>query len=152
MGSCSFHLDGCHSSFHPGRNSIRLPPLAPFHPASTITSGCATFAIPSGCRHFPPGCITSGILLRRHSTLMFHIRNSNAGWERREFQLPRSHISGSSNSAYPESFAYILPVPWCSPEASRYLPPTFWDIFLRCFPKASRYVRPTIEIFWDILL
>ena len=27
----------------------------------------------------------------------------DAGWERRAFQLPRSDISGSSNSAYPES-------------------------------------------------
>ena len=70
----------------------------------------------------PPGCITSGIMLRRHSTRMFHIRNSSpptfhpdfshpapdAGWERRAFQLPRSNISGSSDSAYPESFAAIL--------------------------------------------
>nr|CAN70018.1 hypothetical protein VITISV_009525 [Vitis vinifera] len=70
----------------------------------------------------PPGCVTSGILLRRHSTRMSHIRNSSpppfhpnilhstldAGWERRAFQLPRSDISGSSESAYPESFAAIL--------------------------------------------
>ncbi|RVW71898.1 hypothetical protein CK203_058392 [Vitis vinifera] len=32
----------------------------------------------------------------------------DAGWERRAFQLPRSDISGSSDSAYPESFATIL--------------------------------------------
>ena len=32
----------------------------------------------------------------------------DAGWERRAFQLPRSDISGSSDSAYPESFAAIL--------------------------------------------
>ena len=52
---------------------------------------------------------TSGIA---HSTRMSHIRNSSpptfhpdishpaldAGWERRAFQLPRSDISGSSNS------------------------------------------------------
>ncbi|RVW73184.1 Retrovirus-related Pol polyprotein from transposon 17.6 [Vitis vinifera] len=70
----------------------------------------------------PPGCLTSGILLRRHSTRMSHIRNSSpppfhpdilhpaldAGWERRAFQLPRSDISGSSDSAYPKSFAAIL--------------------------------------------
>ena len=70
-------------------------------------------------------------LLRRHSTRMYHIRNSSpptfhqdishpapspdishpaldAGWERRAFQLPRSDISGSSDSAYPKSFAAIL--------------------------------------------
>ena len=79
----------------------------------------------------PPGCITSGILLCRHSTRMSHIRNlhrrhsiqksapppfhpdishptPDAGWERRAFQLPRSTISGSSDSAYPQSFAAIL--------------------------------------------
>ena len=57
---------------------------------------------------FPPGCLSSGIMLCRHSTQMFHILNFDAGWERRAFQLPRSHISGSSDSAYPESFADIL--------------------------------------------
>ena len=70
----------------------------------------------------PPGCIISGIWLRRHSTRMSHIRNSSpstfhpdishsaldAGWERRAFQLPRSDISGSSDSAYPGSFAAIF--------------------------------------------
>ena len=66
--------------------------------------------------------LTSGILLCRHSTRMSHIRNSSpptfhpdishpaldAGWERRAFQLPRSDVSGSTDSAYPESFAAIL--------------------------------------------
>ncbi|RVW24719.1 Retrovirus-related Pol polyprotein from transposon RE1 [Vitis vinifera] len=37
-----------------------------------------------------------------------HIWNSDAGWEKRAFQLPRSHISGSTYSTYPESFAAIL--------------------------------------------
>ena len=79
--------------------------------------------IPSGCLHFPPGCITSGILLppsfhpnvshpefccRRHSIQMYYIRNSDAEWERRAFQLSRSDISGSSDSAHPESFSAIL--------------------------------------------
>ena len=32
----------------------------------------------------------------------------DAGWERRVFQLPRSDISGSSDSAYSESFAAIM--------------------------------------------
>ena len=32
----------------------------------------------------------------------------DAGWERKAFQLPRSDISESSDSAYPESFAAIL--------------------------------------------
>ena len=117
--------------------------------------------IPSNCRHFPPGCITSGIRLpppfhpdvhiqnsataaippgcphpefscRRHYTRMFCIRNSDARWERRAFQLPRSHVSRSAYSAYPESFAAILHSAAMSPEASRYVRPTFWDI-LRYF-------------------
>ena len=29
----------------------------------------------------------------------------DTGWERKAFQLPRSDISGSSDSAYPENFA-----------------------------------------------
>ncbi|WKA07176.1 hypothetical protein VitviT2T_025034 [Vitis vinifera] len=66
----------------------------------------------------PPECLTSRILLRRHSTRMSHIRHTpspdishlapDTGWERRAFQLPRSDISGSSDSAYPESFAAIF--------------------------------------------
>ena len=70
----------------------------------------------------PPRCLSSGILLRRHFTRMSLIRNSSpqtfhpdilhpapdAGWERRVFQLPRLDISGSSDSAYLESFTVIL--------------------------------------------
>ena len=61
-------------------------------------------------------------LLCRHSTRMSHIQNSapptfypdvshpalDAGWERRAFQLSRSDIFGSADSAYPESFAAIF--------------------------------------------
>ena len=58
MGSCSFHPDGNHSSFHPGRNYIRLPPLhstaTTFHPDVHIRNSTAT--------DIPPGCFTSGIL------------------------------------------------------------------------------------------
>ncbi|RVW63846.1 hypothetical protein CK203_055620 [Vitis vinifera] len=45
----------------------------------------------------------------------------DTGWERKAFQLPRSDISGSSDSAYPENFAAILHMSRCSPEASRYV-------------------------------
>ena len=107
-----------------------------------------------------PGCLTSGILLRRHSTRMSYIRNSalppfhpdvlhpefcsaaippgcltsstfhpdishpapDAGWESRAFQLPRLDMFGSSDSAYPEPFCIV---PRYSPEASRYVRPTF---------------------------
>ena len=102
MGSCTFH---------PGRNSIRLPPfytrlLPPFHPAAKKLSTRLP-PLPLRCRHFPPGCITSGNLLTPFHPDV-HIRNSDAGWERRTFQLPRSHISRSAYSSYPESFAAIL--------------------------------------------
>ena len=89
--------------------------------------------IPSGCRHFHPdvshpefystaailsGCLTSEILLPppfhldvSHPEFCYcrhYIRNSDAGWERRAFQLPRSDISRSADSAYPENFTAIL--------------------------------------------
>ncbi|KAL6328809.1 hypothetical protein AAG906_003826 [Vitis piasezkii] len=87
-------------------------------------TGCLTSKFFSTTFH---GCLTSGILLRRHSTGIFHIRHlPDAEWERRAFQLPRSNIFGSADSAYPESFAAIFcTMPRCSPEASRYLRPTF---------------------------
>nr|CAN60234.1 hypothetical protein VITISV_016498 [Vitis vinifera] len=82
----------------------------PFHPDVLHLEFCSAA--------IPPGCLTSGILLRRHSTRMSHIRHTpspdishpapDAGWERRAFQLPRLDISGSSDSAYPESFVAIL--------------------------------------------
>ncbi|RVW20112.1 hypothetical protein CK203_115703 [Vitis vinifera] len=85
-----------------------VPPL--FHPDVLHSEFCSAA--------IPPGCLTSGILLRRHSNRMSHIRHTphpdilhpapDAGWERRAFQLPRSDISKSSDSAYPESFADIL--------------------------------------------
>ena len=52
------------------------------------------------------------------------------GWERRTFQLPRSDMSRSSNSTYPESFSLSIQCSGISPEASWYFWPTFWDILL----------------------
>ena len=82
----------------------------PFHPDVLHLEFCSVA--------IPPGCITSGILFRRHSTRMSHIRHTpspdishlthDARWERRAFQLLRSDTSGSSDNAYPESFAAIL--------------------------------------------
>ena len=60
MGSCSFHLDWNHNSFHPGRNSIRLPP--PLHPVAA-TLHPATATLHPNAATFHPGCITSGNLL-----------------------------------------------------------------------------------------
>ena len=42
--------------------------------------------------------------VRRHFTFWY----LTAGWERRTFQLLRSDISGSSDSAYPESFSLSI--------------------------------------------
>ena len=108
MGSCTFH---------PGRNSIRLTP--PFHHVAATLHPTAA-AIPSGCRRFPPGCITSRNLLPPfhpdvshpefwpgdipHSPDVSHPADIS-GWEKRVFQLPRSSISESTDSAHPKSFA-----------------------------------------------
>ena len=95
-----------------------------FHPDVSHPEFCSA--------DIPSGCLTSEILLRRHSIRIFRIRRLTpdgrggrfnfpsqtypdpligyftsgcltAGWERRAFQLPRSDMSGSSDSAYPES-------------------------------------------------
>ena len=89
---------------------IQYSAPSPFHPDISHPEFCSAAIL--------PGCLTSGILLHRHSTRMSHIRHTpssdishpapDAGWERRVFQLPRSDISKSSDSAYPESFATIL--------------------------------------------
>ncbi|RVW93887.1 Retrovirus-related Pol polyprotein from transposon RE1 [Vitis vinifera] len=106
----------------PFHSDISLPPL---HPAVAITSGC---------RHFPPGCITFRILLPPpfHPDILHSA--PNAGWERRAFQLPRSAISGSSDSAYPESFAAIFAQ--CR------------GVLLKLPNMRDRH----FEIFWDILV
>ncbi|WJZ99926.1 hypothetical protein VitviT2T_018331 [Vitis vinifera] len=85
MGSCSFHPGRNYTwlpPLHPGRNYIRLPPLHP--------GGNYIWMSP-----LHPAA--------RHYTQLF-----TSEWERRAFQLPRSHISGSAYSAYPESFPAIL--------------------------------------------
>ena len=106
----SFHPDGNHSSFHPGRNSIRLPP----HSTQVgIPSSCRRHSIwlpPLSTRMYhirkstsaaiPPGCLTFGTF---HPDILHPAHD--AGWARRAFQLPRSDISGSADSAYPENFA-----------------------------------------------
>nr|CAN76131.1 hypothetical protein VITISV_009307 [Vitis vinifera] len=99
MGSCTFH---------PGRNSIWLPRHSIRLPRHSIrlrhfTPGCRRH-LTSGCRRFHPDVLHPEICCH-HSTRMYCIRNSGAGWEKREFQLPRSDISGSTDSAYPENFA-----------------------------------------------
>ena len=78
----------------------------------------------------PPGCITSGILLRRHSIRIFRIRRLTPGGRGGRFNFP--------GRTYPDLLIALTrrvsqpfcTVPQCSPEASRYLRPTFWDILL----------------------
>ena len=85
---------------------------------------------------FPPGCLSSGIMLCRHSTRMSHIRNSAPP----PFHPDVSHLAHSirrrfnfPGRAYPDALIastwrvsqIFCTVPRCSPEASRYLRPTF---------------------------
>ena len=65
--------------------------LTPLHPTTSLTPGYRHYT------RLPP-----------HSTRMFTSRILTTGRERRAFELPRSHISRSAYSAYPESFATIL--------------------------------------------
>ena len=127
MGSCSFHPDGNHSSFHPGRNSIRLPPLHPV--AATFHPGCITSGIllplpfhpdvshlEFCCAAIPPGCFTSVIL------------TPDGRGER--FNFP-GHTYPDHLIALTRRVSQIFcTVSRCSLEASRYLRPTFGDILL----------------------
>ena len=85
-----------HSSFHPGRNSIRpiFHLLRISHIRCLQPDGRGGRFNFSGQTCLDPliGYFTSGL---------------TAGWEKRTFQLPRSDISGSSDSAYPESFLSV---------------------------------------------
>nr|CAN77308.1 hypothetical protein VITISV_017491 [Vitis vinifera] len=63
-----------------------------------------TSEILSGQRSTFSGYFTSGILSDRRSIFSgYFTSGADAGWERRAIQLPRSDMSGSSDSAYPES-------------------------------------------------
>nr|CAN76406.1 hypothetical protein VITISV_016040 [Vitis vinifera] len=98
QGEGSLHLahadgppcDAQNSSFHPGRNSIRptFHLLRIFHIQNFV---------------------------RRRFTFSGYL---TSGWERRTFQLPRSDMSGSFDSAYPESFSLSIQCNGISPEAS----------------------------------
>ena len=99
------------------------------HPAAPpFTSYCAAIYIQLPPLYtllppLPPRCITSGTLLSSfypdvshpefwsgdvpHSPDVSHLTDIFR-WEKRAFQLPRSDISGSVDSAHPEDFAAIL--------------------------------------------
>ena len=94
---------------HPA--TLHYTRLSPLHPAAATFHSDVSHPEFCCCRHFPSGCITSWIMLSPPLSIQIsYIRNSTAGWERRAFCI----------------------VPRCSPEASWYLRPTFWDI-LRYF-------------------
>ena len=103
-----------------------------FHPDVSHPEFC--------CVAIPPGCITSGILLRRHSTRMSHIRNSAAadippGCFTSGILTPdgRGERFNFPGHTYPDPLIALTwrvsqsfcTVPRCSPEASRYRRPTF---------------------------
>ena len=67
-------------------------------------SGYLTSGILSGQHSTFSGYLTSGIMSGRRSTFSGYSHPApDTGWERRAIQLPRSDMSGSSDSAYPES-------------------------------------------------
>ena len=107
---------------------------SPFHPDVLHPEFCSAV--------IPPRCLTSEILLRRHSTRMSHIRHTpspdishpvpDVGWEMRRFNFPSQTYPDPLIALTQRVSQPFCTVPRCSPEASRYLQPTFWDI-LRYF-------------------
>ena len=121
---------------------IRNSAPSTFHPDVSHPEFSST-DIPPGLSHpefcsadIPPGCLSSGILLRRHSTRMSHIRNSSpptfhrARWERLDTGwegLTPDGKGGRFNfpgQIYPDHLIAL------TRRASRYVRLTFWDIFL----------------------
>ena len=82
------------------------------------------------CAAIPLGCLTSGILLRRHSIRIFHIQHLTPDGRGERFNFP--------GQTYPDPLIALIrrvsqifcTMSRCSPEASRYLRPTFLDILL----------------------
>ena len=142
----TFHPDISPPTFHPDKGArchstrmyhIRNSAAPPFHPDVSH--------LESSRRH------SIRIFHRHHSTRMYHIRRLTPNGRGGRFNFPGQTYPDPLIALTRRVSQIFCTVPRCSPEASRYLPPTFWDIFPvpRCSPKASRYVRPT---FWDILL
>ena len=90
--------------------------------------------------------LTSGILLRRHSIPISHIRNSVRVTYHLLliFHIRQTYLDGKGgrfnflSQTYPDPLIALTrrvsqpfcTVPRCSPKASRYVRPTFWDILL----------------------
>ena len=101
MGSCSFHPDGNHSSFHPGRNSIRLSP--PLHPAAATLHPDVLHQDVATSAAISPRCLTSGTF---HPNILHSAHD--VGWERRHFKFPRWMYPDSLIAPYPDGRAAIL--------------------------------------------
>ncbi|RVW70792.1 hypothetical protein CK203_058050 [Vitis vinifera] len=86
---------------------LRIAMWASCHSEGSLHLAHADGLLATCASHIPPGCLISGILLRQHSTRMYHIRNSSppsfhpdishpvpdAGWERRGVSTsPVRHI------------------------------------------------------------
>ena len=113
-----------HRHLHPvAATSTRMPPFSTFHfPSGNLPPHSTMVGIPPGCRHITPENLlphytrlpplsTRMYHIRNfgrvtfHLLRMFHIRQTYPDGRRGRFKLPRSDISGSTDSAYPESFA-----------------------------------------------
>ena len=83
------------STFHPSRNSIRLPQYSTrmYH---IRKSAAATFHPDVSYPELWPSDVPPSPDVSHPTDI--------SGWEKRAFQLLRIYISGSSNSAHPESF------------------------------------------------
>ena len=138
--------------------------------------------IPSSCRHFPPGCLTFGILLpppfhpdvshpefycRRHSIRMSHIRNSAAaaipsGCLTSEILTPdrRGEYLNFPGQTYPDHLIALtrrVSQPFCTvPRCLLKLPDMsdrYFEIFFCTVPRCSLKASKYLRpTFWDILL
>ena len=113
---------GCGIAHSTRMSHIRNFAPSTFHPDVSHSEFCSA--------DIPPGCLTSGILLCRHSIRIFRIRRLMPDGRRGRFNFP--------GQTYPDPLIALTrrvsqpfcTVPRCSPKASRYLQPTFWDILL----------------------
>ena len=97
----------------------------PFHPNVSHPEFCSAV--------IPPECLTSGILLCRHSIRIFHIRHLTPDGRGGRFNFPSQTYLNPLTALTRRVSQPFCTVPWCSLEASRYVRLTFLDIFLQIF-------------------
>ena len=134
--------------------NCRVAPSPLRHVALLIPLRCLTSGILSGQRSTLSGCLTFGILLRRHSTWMSHIRNSSPP----SFHPDVSHLESSpptfhSDVSHPEFCpTNVLPYPDVShlEFSSTVIPPGCLTskILLRCHSTRVSHIRirPTFNL------